>query len=284
MKCFQATGQGFTLPSHGESFLRLSVQQHTFTRINSSCAVPCWQGRYILVMLSDLNKRVPLTQISRLPMFFLLHLIIYFPSYLSFFFFFFLKRGPFFFFFSCYLLKFVCFPYSCRILICPTWKQHWAEWCWQFGHLQAADWSTILMAQSRSNFTSDLLGEKTGKISIVLKADRYRASGWGHAPLFVSLLGSSVNLPRADIFKHLCFFTFLRYAIFSAFFLSGGRYHFFRTTDTICNGCRRWAMSWSLHFHSSSEIAILWDIFKYPWFQPHILTCKTMPVHYGYNH
>lgn len=41
--------------------------------------------------------------------------------------------------------------------------------------------------------------------------------------LFVSILGSSVNLPRAEIFKHLCFFPFLRYVIFSAFFLSGGR-------------------------------------------------------------
>lgn len=64
MKCFQATGQGFTQPSHGESFLRLSVQQHTFSQINSSCAVPCWQSRYVLVMLSDLSKWAPLTQIS----------------------------------------------------------------------------------------------------------------------------------------------------------------------------------------------------------------------------
>lgn len=64
MKCFQATGQGFTLPSHRESFLSLSLQQHTFSQINSSCAVPCWQRRYVLVILSDLSKWSPLALLS----------------------------------------------------------------------------------------------------------------------------------------------------------------------------------------------------------------------------
>lgn len=67
MNCFQATGQGFTLPSHGESFLRLSMQQHTFSQINSSCAVPRWQGRCVLVMLSDLSKWSPLAHLALLP-------------------------------------------------------------------------------------------------------------------------------------------------------------------------------------------------------------------------
>lgn len=133
MKCFQATGQGFTLPSHGESFLRLSVQQHTFTRINSSCAVPCWQSRYILVMLSDWSKRAPLAQISRLPTLFLLHiqaLIIYFPSF-SFFFFSLNKRG-FVFFSSCFLLKLVLFMQNPHLLHLETALSRTVLTAWSF--------------------------------------------------------------------------------------------------------------------------------------------------------